>query len=109
MESLQSLVPSLVAGLLKQGPLSSAKLELAWRVAVGHALARATEVRFAPPSTLLVTPRDERWRSELQRSRRMILTRLQALVGAECMELDSAGLVRRVLAHYALGPDPAAA
>ncbi len=34
---------------------------------------------------------------------------IQALVGAECMELDSAGLVRRVLAHYALGPDPAAA
>jgi hypothetical protein len=34
---------------------------------------------------------------------------VQALVGAECMELDAAGLVRRVLAHYALGPDPAAA
>jgi hypothetical protein len=34
---------------------------------------------------------------------------VQALVGAECMELDAAGRVRRVLAHYALGPDPAAA
>lgn len=34
---------------------------------------------------------------------------VQALVGAECMELDADGLVRRVLAHYALGPDPAAA
>lgn len=34
---------------------------------------------------------------------------IQALVAAECMELNAAGLVRRVLAHYALGPDPAAA
>ena len=34
---------------------------------------------------------------------------VQALVGAECLEFDAAGLVRRVLAHYALGPDPVAA
>lgn len=34
---------------------------------------------------------------------------VQGLVGAECMELDGSGRVRRVLAHYALGPDPAAA
>jgi hypothetical protein len=34
---------------------------------------------------------------------------VQALVSAECMEFDGDGLVRRVLAHYALGPDPAAA
>jgi hypothetical protein len=34
---------------------------------------------------------------------------VQALVAAECLELDQAGRVRRVLAHYALGPDPAAA
>lgn len=34
---------------------------------------------------------------------------VQALVSAECMEFDAAGRVRRVLAHYALGPDPAAA
>jgi hypothetical protein len=34
---------------------------------------------------------------------------VQGLVGAECLELDPTGLIRRVLAHYALGPDPAAA
>ena len=34
---------------------------------------------------------------------------VQGLVGAECVELDESGLVRRVLAHYALGQDPAAA
>jgi hypothetical protein len=34
---------------------------------------------------------------------------VQGLVAAECMELDTDGRVFRVLAHYALGPDPAAA
>ena len=34
---------------------------------------------------------------------------IQGLMSAECMELDAAGKIRRVQAHYALGPDPAAA
>jgi hypothetical protein len=34
---------------------------------------------------------------------------IQGLVGAECLELDGQGRIHRVLAHYALGPDPAAA
>ena len=34
---------------------------------------------------------------------------VQGLVAAECMELDDDGRIRRVQAHYALGPDPAAA
>ena len=34
---------------------------------------------------------------------------VQGLVAAECMELDEDGRIRRVQAHYALGPDPAAA
>jgi hypothetical protein len=34
---------------------------------------------------------------------------VQGLVGAECLEFDGAGRIRRVLAHYALGPDPVAA
>jgi hypothetical protein len=34
---------------------------------------------------------------------------VQGLVAAECIEFDTDGAVRRVLAHYALGPDPVAA
>ena len=34
---------------------------------------------------------------------------VQGLIAAECMELDEEGRVRRALAHYALGRDPAAA
>jgi hypothetical protein len=34
---------------------------------------------------------------------------IQGLIGTEYMELDANGEVRRVNAHYAMGPDPAAA
>lgn len=34
---------------------------------------------------------------------------VQGLVAAECMEFDADGAICRVLAHYALGADPAAA
>ena len=34
---------------------------------------------------------------------------IQGLIGAECLEFDEHGRIRRVLAHYALGPDPVAA
>ena len=34
---------------------------------------------------------------------------IQALMSAEYMELDEGGRIRRVQAHYALGPDPAVA
>ena len=34
---------------------------------------------------------------------------IQGLMSAECMELAEGGRIRRVQAHYALGPDPVAA
>jgi hypothetical protein len=34
---------------------------------------------------------------------------IQGLMSAECMELDANRRIRRVQAHYAMGPDPAAA
>jgi hypothetical protein len=34
---------------------------------------------------------------------------IQGLIGTECMELGADGKVWRVSAHYAMGPDPAAA
>ncbi len=34
---------------------------------------------------------------------------IQGLMSAEYMELDASGRIRRVRAHYAMGPDPAAA
>jgi predicted nucleic acid-binding Zn ribbon protein len=85
MESLRSLLPSVLTDLLRKGPISSGKLELAWHVAVGSTLARVTHVRLCAPSVLLVAVSDERWQRELRRSAKTILARLQALVGDEAV------------------------
>src|SRR5574341_2037039 len=81
MDPLHSVLPSVLSDLLKKGPISSAKLELAWQAAVGSTLARVTQVRFSPPSVLVVAVPDERWQRELKRSTKIILGRLHALLG----------------------------
>jgi predicted nucleic acid-binding Zn ribbon protein len=81
MDPLQSILPSVLSELLKKGPVSPAKLELAWQAAVGTTLARVTQVRLEAPSVLVVAVADERWRRELRRSTKIILARLRALLG----------------------------
>ena len=61
--------------------MSQGKLEVAWRVAVGDAIARVTTVRLQPEGVVEVTPADPRWNKELKRSASMILTRLVGLLG----------------------------
>jgi predicted nucleic acid-binding Zn ribbon protein len=81
MDSLHSVVPRALAELFRQGPLSQGKLEVAWRVAVGDALARVTTVRLQPDGVVEVRTADQRWNKELKRSSTMILTRLIGLLG----------------------------
>jgi hypothetical protein len=61
--------------------MSQGKLEVAWRVAVGDALARVTTVRLHPEGVVDVHAADPRWHGELKRSSSMILTRLAGLLG----------------------------
>ena len=81
MDPLHAVLPSVLSDLLKKGPTSAAKLELAWQVAVGSTLARVTQVRLGAPSVLVVAVPDERWQRELRRSTKMILARLRSLLG----------------------------
>ncbi len=81
MDSLHSVVPRALTELFRQGPMSQGKLEVAWRVAVGDALARVTTVRLQPDGVVEVQPADQRWNKELKRSSTMILTRLIGLLG----------------------------
>ena len=83
MVPLQSIVPRALAELLRQGPMSQGKLEIAWRAAVGDALSRVTTVRLQPEGLVEVLPADARWHRELKRSSGMILTRLKGLLGNE--------------------------
>ena len=62
------VVPRALTELFRQGPMSQGKLEVAWRVAVGDALARVTTVRLQPDGVVEVQPADQRWNKELKRS-----------------------------------------
>jgi hypothetical protein len=81
VESLHTIVPRALTELLRHGPMSQGKLEIAWRAAVGDALSRVTTVRLGPDGLVEVRPSDARWNGELRRSSSMILTRLKGLLG----------------------------
>jgi len=81
MDSLQAIVPRVLTELLRQGPMSQGKLEIAWRAAVGDALSRVTTVRLQPGGCVEVLASDARWNHELKRSASVILTRLKGLLG----------------------------
>jgi len=83
VEPIQSFLHTFVAALVKPAPLSPGKVQCAWRLAVGPALARATRVAAAPGGVIDVHVDDPNWRQELERSRDLIVGRLQAALGAE--------------------------
>jgi hypothetical protein len=66
--------------------MSPGKLRLAWRVAVGAAMDRATTVTLADDGFAEVSTVDVAWRREVKRSRAEILGRLQYLVGAGALK-----------------------
>lgn len=74
------VLPSVLAEVLRKAPLCPEKVDFAWRAAVGPALARATRVDLAA-GVLHVATGDAQWAREIQRSSRLILHRLAALLG----------------------------
>ncbi|HEV3214173.1 MAG TPA: hypothetical protein VGZ27_00535 [Vicinamibacterales bacterium] len=76
-------MPRALTEVLRRGPMSQGKLEVAWRAAVGDGLSRVTTVRLQPDGLIEVVPADARWHRELKRSSGMILTRLIGLLGSE--------------------------
>ena len=83
MISLQQAMPAVIAELLQRGPISEGKIEMAWNLAVGVALARVTTVRLIRDGLLQVTAADERWVRELRRSASTIVARLKTLLGTD--------------------------
>ena len=83
MIPLQHCMPAALAELLSRQPLSAAKVEFAWRTAVGAAIGRATTVRLADDGTLEVWMLDARWGLEVERSAPLIQIRLETLLGPE--------------------------
>lgn len=80
MNPISSAVPGAIAAMLRSGPLSPGKVNFAWNTAVGPALQRVTAVRLEH-GVLIVDAASAHWAREVSRSTRMIMARLQTLLG----------------------------
>ena len=74
-------IPAVLAQVLKKAPLCPEKVEFAWRAAVGPAVARVTRVRLDDDGVLHVTSSEAHWPTEVKRSSKLILARLETLLG----------------------------
>jgi predicted nucleic acid-binding Zn ribbon protein len=76
------LIPAVLADVIRKAPLCPEKVDFAWRAAVGSAVDRVTTVRLDDAGVLHVTAADANWAREVRRSSRLILKRLEGLLGA---------------------------
>jgi predicted nucleic acid-binding Zn ribbon protein len=84
----QSIIPDVLAQAIRKAPLCPEKVDFAWRTAVGPAVQRVTAVRLDEDGVLHVTTPDPHWSREVRRSSKLILARLEHLLGP--------GTVRRI-------------
>lgn len=80
MLPVQQIATGVLGEIIRRQPPSPGRTAFAWSLAVGPALARVTAIDLRD-GTLHVTPKDARWRPELERARDTILPRLRALLG----------------------------
>ena len=81
MIPVQTIVPRMLAEIVRKAPLTGEKVAFAWRTAVGAAIAAATEV-VLDQDVLRVRARDRAWQRELERSAATVRRRLDDLLGA---------------------------
>lgn len=77
---------SVIAEAIRRQPLSTGKVALAWQLAAGPQIARATHIEIeeetGPASlSLLIKARDARWTAEIARLRPVLQDRLSSLLG----------------------------
>lgn len=84
-------IPAVLAEVLKKAPLCAEKVEFAWRAAVGPSIARVTRVSLSDDGVLHVISGEPHWTIEVKRSSKLILARLETMLGA--------GVVRQLQAR----------
>ena len=80
MLPIQQLSAGVLAEVIRRQPSSPARTALAWQLAVGPALARATTVALSD-GVLIVQSSDARWTLEITRARDIVLRRVQHFLG----------------------------
>jgi len=86
VESLDRTAASALRLALANQPLTRAKVEFAWRIAAGPALARATSIGWSADHRLTVRTQSEAWRREVVRARPLILERIGRLIGEDAVK-----------------------
>jgi hypothetical protein len=85
MVPIAHAIPRAVAELLRGSPMSPGKVEFAWKTAVGPAIERGTAVRLEG-RVLLVDVKTAAWGREVSRSSRVILKRMETLLGPDVVQ-----------------------
>jgi ligand-binding sensor domain-containing protein len=81
MLSSKELANLVTCKLLRDQPLSPAKVQFAWRATVGIPMSRVTSVTLDEKGTLWVHTSNENWRRETARSTDFIKKKLTKLLG----------------------------
>ncbi|MGE0812074.1 MAG: DciA family protein [Vicinamibacterales bacterium] len=110
MDHVRQVLPSALAGAVRQAPLTPEKVAFAWRAACGAAIAKVTQVTLDANGVLVVRTADGRWAAELHRLRRELVLRLEPWLGAGVVtKIDVAGRAdpgaRRASRRPALEPE----
>ena len=80
MQPLKQAIPRALTEVVRRAPLSPGKVDFAWRLAVGPSVQRNTTIRLEA-GRLLIDAANRQWADEVRRSSRVIVARLQALLG----------------------------
>lgn len=82
MIRVDRLIAAALADVVRKAPLCPEKVDFAWQSAVGPALQRVTTVRLDDHGVLHVSAANAHWEREVKRSSRLIIARLETLLGA---------------------------
>lgn len=80
MQSLGALPARVLPALLARAPMTPEKVAFVWGLAVGSAMARATTATLAG-NVLTARTGNPAWAREIERSRTIVLARVQQLLG----------------------------
>jgi predicted nucleic acid-binding Zn ribbon protein len=81
MVPAHTAIPRVLAEVLRNAPLCPEKVAFAWRATVGPAVARMTTVSLDAEGVLHVKSTERAWTTEVRRSSKLILARLEVLLG----------------------------
>jgi hypothetical protein len=80
-----TVMPAVLAEVIRKAPLTDEKVALAWRLAVGPAVDKATTVRLSSNGTLHVSAESPAWIDAVRKSAGLIRSRLAHLLGEKAV------------------------